>query len=275
MVDQSSEHPADVFDFGVQQAPRGGKAVITFAGPGGLMQTRQVVGAEDPAVQAKAERWLRRRAFAEGTLRADVLNALMARYELELPVFVARRLAGRLIEIYRHVLGLTLEQDGPAAIAVDVPHLEAVTDEGGRRTVRIVRERFDANQIAESVRGWLAPVIGAQAAGIAETVLIRYALWTWESLHLDAEIDAMLDRGVAPTVRLAALSKAVFREQARPWFEELASELTAMIGESLQLRRARLTDLERLMGLRAQTAPGELLAYREDDGSIPETAHLA
>jgi hypothetical protein len=169
----------------------------------------------------------------------------------------------------------TLEQGGPDAIAADVPHLAAVTDETGQRTVRIVPERFDHNQVAESVRGWAGLLMGAEPAAVAQEVLIRYTLWTWEKLFLDVEVDAMLDRGVAPTVSLGAIDQEAFREQSQPWFEELASGLTAIIGESLQLRRASLADLERIMGLRAETYPGEMMAYREDDGSIRDTAPRA
>jgi hypothetical protein len=272
-MDSTTEQQADVFDFGVKP-PQGAKAAIRFAGPGGVQRTRQVVGVEDAADRAKAERWLRRHQFAVSSLPADVLNALMARYEAEIPVFVSRRLTGRLVAIYRHVLDRTMKQDGPDAVAVDVPHLEAVTDENGRRTVRIVPERFDANQIAESVRGWIGPLVADGPVWISEEVLIRYTMWTWGNLFLDVEVDAMLHRGVAPTVNLSALDKEAFREQSHPWFEELASGLTAREGENLQLRRASLADLERLMGLRATAHPGELLAYR-DAGPALDTAPVA
>jgi hypothetical protein len=247
-MDQTREH--DVFDFGVPEPVSGSETAVTFIGPGGRTLTQQVAGVEGADGQAKAARWLRRRQFAESSLRVDVLSALMRRYEVVLPVVVARRLAGRLIAIYHNVLERTLECDGPGAVAVDVPHLEAVTDEGGRRTVRIVRERFDANQVFEAVRGPLAPVIGLHVADLAQRILVRYTLQVWESLF-DEEIDAMLNCGTAPILSLATLDKGEFREQSRPWFEEEASELMAAIGEGLQLRRASLADLERLMGLRA------------------------
>jgi hypothetical protein len=264
----------DIFAFGVKEESERNVLPITFAGLGGLKRTCQVAGVEDPEVQTAAQGWLRRRQFAVASLRTDVLNALLARYEVALPAFVARRLTSRLIEVYRCVLTRTLEQDGPDAVAVDVPHLEMVTDESGRREVRIVPERFDHNLVAQSVRGWVAPLMGAEPAAMAQEVLIRYTLWTWEKLFLDVEVDAMLDRGVAPTVYLGALDQEAFHEQSQPWFEERASELTDIIGESLQLRRAKLADLERLMGLRAETYPGEMMTHRADGGSIPDMAPL-
>jgi hypothetical protein len=274
-MNQMSEQQADVFDFGVTRPPQGRAVAIRFMGPGGLALSRQVVGVDSATDQAAAARWLRRHQFAVASLRVDVLNGLMARYEAELPTVVARRLARRLIAVYRFVLDRTLQQGGPGAIDVSVPHLEAVTGEEGRRTVRIVPERFDANHIAASVRGWVGPLAAGQAAGGAEGVLVRYTLWSWETLHSDAEIEAMLDRGTAPTPEVKALDTDLFRVQSRPVFEEMAAGLLGAIGEGLQLRRAGLADLERMMGLRTESYPGEMFSYREDDGTALDTAPVA
>jgi hypothetical protein len=167
---------------------------------------------------------------------------------------------------YRYLLDRKVQEVGPDGIDTSLPHLEAVTVKDGRRTVRIVGERFDEGRIAAFVFVWLRGMIAGQPMRVAENVLTEYGLSVvHEQLPRAEDVDALLGTGMGVRVMVAALDKENFRERSRVWFEKEVSRLVTIVGHALRLRRASLEDLERLMGLRPLKYAAEPFAYCGED----------
>jgi hypothetical protein len=264
----STDQASALLDFPIVDETEGTTAVpVTFTGIGGKEHAQTVhLPAGVELDRDAAVRDLRLWQVVASSLPAETLNTLGSRYERELPLQVAPRLAERLREAYRYLLDRAVQEDGPDAIDTSLPHLEVVTVDGGRRTVGIVAEQFDESRVADFVLFWVRGMIASEPMRVAEHVLIEYAVAFFREEADAVDLDAVLASGRAVPVRIEALDKEAFREKSRPVFEKEVSRLVALVGRALQLRRVSLQDLERLMGLRPVENEGELFAYLGDDG---------
>ena len=267
----STDQASPLLDFPIEDEMEGTTAVpVTFTGLDGKEHAQTVhLPAGVELDRDAAVRDLRLRQVVASSLPAETLNTLGSRYERELPLQVAPRLAERLREAYRYLLDRAVQEDGPDSTDTSLAHLEVVTVEGGRRTVGIVAERFDESRIADFVFVWLRGAIASVPMMLAEHVLTEYGVAViHEELPAAADLDALLATGRALPVRIDALDKESFREKSRLVFEKEVARLVALVGHWLQLRRASREDLERLMGLRPVENEGELFAYLGADGPL-------